>query len=97
MKDFVQQHAASGAFDKKGDFSSQLIMFDTKSSQGSSIRLGLPELQKVCRQAREQDREPAIVLALDHNCPQVPEDWVCIPIDLFRQFMVLLAELGGIE
>ena len=84
------RHIGSGAFkDLKSDASSDVWQAEAKQTSLKSIGLKFSWLDKITREARQQDKLPVLfVRFVDSPRGSVAEDdWVVIPKTVFEKFM----------
>lgn len=86
-----QRHVGSGALsDLKSDASSSLWQQEAKQTKAKSIRVTLEWLEKISREARNQDKMPMLFIRFT-DVPEhmvVEDDWVVIPASAFVREML---------
>jgi len=83
-----RRHVGSGAIEGfKSDASSRIWQQEAKQTKALSMSIKLRWLDKIFREAREQDKEPMLHMRFlkipDHMI--VPEDWVLISAKSFKK------------
>lgn len=81
----ARAHLASGAVGRSGDSSTSMFLFDSKTTSGESIRITGQDVARLCTQARQQSREPALVIELNTKVLTTPNTWVAIPMEVFNR------------
>ena len=83
----AQSHAASGAANRPGDYSTSTFLFDSKTTSGGSIRITSSEVARACTDARQSGKKPALVIELGATLQTVPKVWVAVPLEVFKDLL----------
>ena len=89
---------ASGAVrGNKGDMEFSGHLIEAKSSVRNSIRIEHAWLGKICKEAREQNKKPALTLSftLNNGRPVPNGEWVCVPLNDWLGLLDLIEESCG--
>lgn len=78
----------SGATEQhKGDIKLDALVLDSKETETNSLILTVAEVVKICREAREQSREPGLILTFSKGPVTMAKEWVAVPIDVFQTLL----------
>lgn len=80
---------------KKGDGSHPEFMFELKETEGSRIGIGVRDIGKLNREARNVGKEPAIVLSAYGLPEPIPQEWVCVTKEMFIELLQAYDEKKG--
>ena len=79
---------ASGALDgMKGDVKLDNFLIDSKETIHGSIKVDGLDLTKICREAGEVNRKPALYLTIKKVAFETPNEWVLIPAEIFAKML----------
>ena len=88
-------HPASGALSGfKGDFSVGDFLFDSKETAGTQLMLHVKEITKICREANEAGKCPALSLKIAKMPSTVPNEWVAVPLQQFAEMLERLEDVS---
>lgn len=73
----------------KGDFKSESILFESKATEAASLSVKKAWLDKIVKEARETNREPALVVQFVdiEGVPKTNGSWVLIPERLLKELL----------
>lgn len=79
---------ASGAIDGfKGDVTTDKFLIDSKETASKSLMISSTMLNKICKEAREAGKRPALHLKLGQAALGTSREWMCIPIQDFKELV----------
>lgn len=81
---------ASGALpwpSSKGDEISKDFMYESKETRGTTIKLDLATIQKLCRDAAKIGKDPIFILTYYEMPYPLSKDWMVIPYEVFEKLM----------
>ncbi len=82
---------------KKGDGSHPDFMFECKETNKARIAIGLRDIAKLYREARNVGKEPAIVLSAYGLPDPLPKEWVSVPVEVFAELLRAYERREGIR
>jgi hypothetical protein len=86
----------SGAFDAhKGDVKSKGFLFESKQTGKKSIVLSSTILSKITREAREENKLPAVIATLEAVPFGVSKAWCVVPLSVFSSMLDELERYRG--
>jgi len=78
---------ASPWLSHKGDVSSDSFVYQCKTTDKNRYTLSEKVLGEIYRQATLTSRQPAMVVRMEAIPDPIPNEWVCIPMSLWRQII----------
>jgi Holliday junction resolvase len=69
----------------KGDIKSDDFLIELKETTNKSILVDQTIISKICREAREAGKKPALAIQFSKTPLGVPRKWVAIPLELFKE------------
>jgi hypothetical protein len=72
---------------KKGDGSHPEFMFELKETEKARIAIGLRDIGKLYREACNAGKEPAIILSAYGLPKPIPQEWACVPVEMFAEML----------
>jgi hypothetical protein len=86
----------SGAFDAhKADVKTKTFLFESKQSGKKSIVLSSTVLSKITREAREENKFPAVIATLEDMPFGVSKAWCVVPLSVFNSLLDELERCKG--
>lgn len=79
---------ASGAGIRKGDISLDNFLIEQKETSLNSLMVTRDWLVKIDREAYGEGKIPALLLKFEKIAAGVPNEWVCIPAEVFAQCII---------
>ena len=58
---------------------------EEKSTRAQSIAIRRKVLEKIYKEAKQQDKEPALSISFLEGKSPAPSDWIAVPVPLFRE------------
>ena len=78
---------ASPWLSHKGDVSSDTFVYQCKTTDKNRYTLSQKVLGEIYRQATLVGKDPAMVVQMEGIQHPIPQEWVCIPMSLWRQII----------
>lgn len=81
----TQPGSGSGPFQSiKGDVTSENFLYQCKLTDKARFTLSESVLAEINRQAKVQGKFPAVVVKMEAIKEPTPQEWVCIPMEVWR-------------
>jgi hypothetical protein len=71
-----------------------LFKIEEKSTDSQSIAIRRKYLEKIYKEAKQQDKEAALAFSFLKGKSPAPSDWIAIPVTLFREMYHCFKESG---
>lgn len=62
-----------------------VFKIEEKATKAQSISIKRSFLDKIYKEARQQDKEPALAFSFLEGKSSGPSDWIAVPVELFRE------------
>ena len=66
---------------------------EEKATRAQSIAIRRKVLEKIYKEARQQNKEPALAISFLEGKSPAPSDWIAIPVELFREMYHVYKEV----
>lgn len=71
-----------------------IFKIEQKSSDSQSIAIRRKFLEKIYKEAKQQEKEAALAFSFLKGKSPAPSDWIAIPVTLFREMFHCYKEYG---
>lgn len=96
----VRQPNSGALAHRKGDvsvegpsiMSEDRFLFESKETGGTTLILSVSDVTKICREALEVNKEPALALSFGRHPQIVPREWVAVSLECFASMLARLQE-----
>jgi len=85
--DTTPNSGASPFLSQKGDGQDESFVWQLKLTERGRMVLELKDIQEVVRQAALLNKHPAILMTLEGLPQNLPDEWVAVPSDLFKELI----------